>query len=130
MHEIHDHDLPRLRIAKANDGRDAGERLGSVSATAVIAGLLSAGHLRRSHLCELLLRAIAVVSERTSYQVVRCFAISVQAAALEVWPLIGVQPEPIECLEDDPNGLLGGTLAVGILDAQDVLAAVTAGIQP
>ena len=45
-------------------------------------------------------------------------------------PLVVVEPEPGHAVEDRLRGLRGGALEIGILDAQDEVAAMPAGISP
>ena len=44
--------------------------------------------------------------------------------------LVVIEAQPLHALEDRVDGLGGGALAVGVLDAQDERAAVTARVQP
>ena len=57
-------------------------------------------------------------------------AIAIHAARLIERTLVGLQAEPLHAVENDLRRLVGGALAVGVLDAQDERAAVTARVQP
>ena len=48
----------------------------------------------------------------------------------DVRPLVPVEPEPLERVEDVADVLLGGAVAVGVLDAEDERSAVMAREEP
>ena len=57
-------------------------------------------------------------------------AIAVETLRLEVRALVGIEAEPRHAVEDHTHRLFRGALAVGVLDAQDELAARAARVQP
>ena len=87
---------------------------------------------------ELLRRAEAVVGVPAGEQLVRVRGVEVQplglavraAGAADVGPLVPVEAEPAQVLEDALLGLLGRSLGVGVLDAEDEGAVVAAREQP
>ena len=58
------------------------------------------------------------------------FLVAVETLRLVVRPVVVLEPEPLHALEDHLHGLGRGALEVGVLDAQDELAAHAPGIQP
>ena len=53
-----------------------------------------------------------------------------ELGGLEDRLLLERETQPLEAVEDDLDGLRGGALAVGVLDAQDEAAAMAPGEQP
>src|SRR5262249_25605363 len=92
--------------------------------------LLAARALRRAHLLELLLGAIAAVGLALAQQPLGDLAVAREALHLAKRPLVPVEPQPPHPVEDRLHGLLGGALEVGVLDAQDELACFAAGVGP
>src|SRR6185436_19856189 len=63
-------------------------------------------------------------------QPLRLLAIDRRALALKERALVPGQPEPLHRLENRPRRLRRRALLVGVLDAQDELAAVVASVEP
>ena len=130
VHEIFDHDRAVQRILEAHHRLHAGTRLGAIAADAGIARLFLARGLLRAHLLQLLLGAVAVIRGAGREHLRDHFAIAIEALRLVVRAFVRVEPQPLHALEDDAHGLVGGALAVRVLDTQNELAAVAARIQP
>src|SRR5439155_26373045 len=58
------------------------------------------------------------------------FLVALDARALEHQLLVPVEAQPGEAVEDHLRVLVGGASLVGVLDAQQELAALVAGVQP
>ena len=133
LDQVLDDRAAEFRILEADDGGRAGRRfllLGAMAAAAVVARLLLAGLLGRAHFVELLLAAVAAIGRALGQHVARDFAVTVVALGLEDRLFVGGQAQPLHALEDGLHGRVGRALAVGVLDAQQVAAAVAARIQP
>ena len=121
---------PHVRLA----GLDAPGRLGrvEVAAGAVVARVAALVRLGCGALgVQLLLRAEAGVHAAALLHLLERRGVGVRALRLEVGsggsPHLGafvpIEPQPLHCVEDDLHVLLGGTLGVGVFDAQDEVAA-------
>jgi len=117
-------------ILEPHDRRHAFARLLAIAATTVVTWLLLARELGASHRFELFLRAVAAICLAFGEPLLDHLAITRIALSLEEGPFIGVEPEPFHAVEDHLHGGGRGALAVGVLDAQDEDAAVTAGVEP
>ncbi len=118
------------RVLEAHDRRDARNRLLAVAAAAVVARLFLARELVVAHLLEFFLRAVTVIRLALGEPLLDDFAISRVALALVERTFVGVEPQPFHAVEDHLHGFGRRSLAVGVLDAQDECAAVSARIEP
>ena len=130
VHEVLHHHLALERVAEADHRIDAGPRVGAVAPAAVVARLLLARHLLGAQLLELFLGAVAAVSLALGEPLRDHFLVAWEARRLEIRALVVREAEPLHALEDHPHRLVRRALTVGVLDAQDELAAVPAGVQP
>ena len=128
---------PHVRLA----GLDARGSLGrvEVAARAVVARVAALFRLGFGALgVQLVLRAEAGVHAAALLHELERLGVGVRALRLEVGAgssphlgaLVPVQPQPLHGVEDDSHVLLGGALGVGVLDAQDEVAAHRAGERP
>ena len=63
-------------------------------------------------------------------QLVGNFLVTLQSLGLVERTLVGIQIQPVHGVENRLHGLVGGTLAIGVLDAQDEFTAATARFEP
>src|SRR5690606_34614779 len=107
-------------------------------AAPVVHGRFAGGQQLLPALLELLGRAVAVVGLALGQELLGVLAVNLQPLALLVGAigsahlgtLVPVDLQPPQGVDDGPGGLFGGTLQIGILDAQHEGAAVMAGKQP
>ena len=113
--------------------------LGKNAAGAVVTGIAALVLLGFGALgVKRFLRAEARIYGVALFQDLKGFLISVHALHLEVGAvlaanlgaLVPVKAEPFHGVDDDAHVLFGGTLGVGVLDAQDEVAALSAGESP
>ena len=102
----------------------------AVAPTPVVADGLAGGFLGRAHLLEFLRRGVAIVGVADSEHPVRHLGVPRGAGKLEDDIAIPLHTEPGQAVDDGFDGRLGRTGAVGILDAQQELAAGVASIEP
>src|SRR5262249_61925699 len=117
-------------VRNAPPGLAPGSRRGAPAADPRIARLLLAGQLLLAQRLELLLGAVAAIGGARLQHALQNLAIAIEAPCLEVWSLIGIQPEPLHPLEDHAYGFIRRALAVGVFDAQDEFAAHATRVQP
>src|SRR5690606_31180445 len=98
------------------------------AAAAVVAGLLPARLRGGTHRLDLLLRAVAAVCGALGKHPLYDLGIAWKALRLVDGRLVRVEAEPREPVEDRVDRSLRRTLAVGVLDAQDVLASMVASV--
>jgi hypothetical protein len=103
---------------------------GAIPAAPVVAWILASRHLVNPAGLQFVAGAIAVVGLASPEKLVRHLCISIKPLTLVVRPFIMIQPHPGQTLEDDIHCLLRGSLPVGILNAENKLAAVMPGIEP
>ncbi len=123
----HAHDV---RLARGFPARDLLRRIGA--AQAVVARRLVGGALGDAHLIQTLRRAEAFKGVTRRKQLLDVLAINRGALALtiravraaDVRAFIPIEPAPAQRLQDRPLALAGAARSIGILDAQDELAAV------
>jgi hypothetical protein len=120
-----------LRVAKAQHRLHAGghgrQRLAGLGAPgAVVARLLLGGHLALAQRVELGHAHVAGVDVAGGLQLGQHLAVAVHALHLVERALVVIEAEPGHAFEDDVDGGLGGALQVGVLDAQDEVAALRA----
>ena len=131
VHHVVDDHLPLVRVAEAHHRVDARHRLlcgggsGRRSAASPCAPSAPARSSSSSSL-----RAVAVVGLALAQELVDDLPVPVHALRLVERPLVVVEAEPLHAVEDRLHRLGRGALAVGVLDAQDERAAVTARVQP
>jgi len=131
VHQIIDHHLARQRIPEADRRRHSGRRRSrAVTPAAVVARLLLACDLPFAQRVQLLLGAVAAVCESCVEQLLDHRAIPLVALRLEIRTFVLVEPEPAHAIQDHAHRFISGALAVGVLHAQDELAAMAAGIEP
>ena len=126
--------LAGLRRLQPDHRRHAGRRLGSGRGRASGRRSASAGpaaRCSRPHRVQLLGRRPAVIGLALGQQAHgRPRHAAPARSELEHRRLVGVEPEPAQTVEDRVDRPLGGALPVGVLDAQQVAAAVVPGEQP
>ncbi len=134
--EIVKADFALLRVAEAHDRRPVGRGhepcgLGALGAPApVVAGLLAARALAFAHHVELFPGRPAAVGFSLRDELLGDFLVARNALQLEERSLVPIEPEPAHAVEDRLHRGLGGALKVGVLDAQNKLAAVLARVGP
>src|SRR3546814_7906757 len=97
---------------------------------AVLTRLAPGSHRLRAHGVQLVAGFVRVIRLAGLDQLRRHFAITLDAQGLIERALIVTQAEPLHAVQDRLQGGIGGTLAVGILDPQDELAATATRFQP
>src|SRR5690606_11072799 len=105
-------------------------RQARVARGTVVARLEACGHRPLAHRLELFLGLVGVVRVARGDELLGDLAVTVQALGLIDRALVVVEPEPAHRLEDGVDRRLRAALAVGVLDAQDELAAAPARHQP
>ncbi len=127
-------DVAVIRIAEAHDGLHSCRRRHATrvlrAPAAVVARLLAARHLCLAQLLEFFLARVAAIGLAVGQQPLDHVAVAVETVGLPHRSLVVVEVEPAHAVENDLDGLLGRTLEVGVLDAQDELAAVMARERP
>src|ERR1700692_3316678 len=96
----------------------------------VVARLFFACELLLAHCLQLLLGAVATVGRTALEQHGDDGMIALVPLRLEKWPLVGIELEPAHSVQNHADGFLRGPLPIGVLDAQDELAAVMTAVQP
>ena len=125
---------------KGRPGRFAGGKLvrGQIAAAPVIALIATSGFLGGATLFQLVGRAEAFVGVVVVQQPLRPLAVEVGALALDVGTMgaadagafVPVETHPAQGVDEGLRRALDGAFLVGVLDAQDELAAVFAGEHP
>ena len=136
VHEV----VPRRRAlgnAKANDERHRPRRRGARSrravepvAAAIVLEALLVRLGRGAALVELRRRAEAAIRGAAVEQALRVGAVALEVRALIDDLLVPRQAEPLESLEDRARALVGAARLVGVLDAEEELAAELLGVEP
>jgi hypothetical protein len=129
--------LPRLRRLEPHHPGDAPSRA-QVTAASVIARRLLAAHLLGAHLLKPLGGAIAEIGMALIQQALSDGAVPLQALGLEIRavvtphlrPLVPVQTQPAQAIQNRPHGPLDLPGDIGILDAHNEPAAMVAGKEP
>lgn len=85
------HDIAVKRISEADNGANALSMLRIITATAIVAGLLTAFHLSCSELVELSFGAVAMISLALLQPPIDNFFIAIEAVSLKERPLVGLQ---------------------------------------
>ena len=109
-----------------------------VAAATVVAGVLLASDLGRAHVLQFRRRAVAAIGFALFLQPVGPMSVDIQPFGLEIRAIgaadlrafVPIQPEPAQTGEDVGQGVGYETAAVGVLDAEDELAAGVAGVEP
>ncbi len=97
---------------------------------AVVARLLLGGHRRLAHRVEFFLALVGVVRLALGHQLLGHLAITIDAVGLVDRAFVVVQAQPVHRLQNRVDGGLGAALAIGVLDAQDEVAATVPRLQP
>ena len=117
---------------QADHRLDAGRRLGRVAVAPApvieLGAALAAGRL--AHLGEFLRAGVAAIGLAGGEQLLGDLAVARGARELEDDLAVPGEPQPGQAVEDGGDGGGGRALAVGVLDAQQHLAAVPARIEP
>ena len=79
---------------------------------------------------QLLRRHVVAIGFAAGQELVHGGAMQVGPGGLEHRRLVGLKAQPLQALEDDAHGGLGGALAIGVLDAQKELSAGASGVKP
>ena len=132
LHGILDDRLAGLRRLEADDRGNARGRIlrVAIAPAAVIAHRLAGSLLGCAHLVEFLGRAVAVVGVAAGQHLVGHLGVPGGAGELVGDVAIPLQAEPRQAVEDRGDGGLGRARAIGVLDAQQELAAGVLGIEP
>ena len=101
-----------------------------VAAGPVILRFAAGGQGLRPHLFNLLGRAGAVIGVAGVQQFLDVLQVDREAPGLEVGPVVPVQAEPLQGLEDGIDRGSGRACRVRVFDAQDELAFHAAGVEP
>jgi len=127
-----DHGLAGLRRLEADGRLDAirGGRGVAVTPHAVIEPGAAFGARLVAHRRQLLRRRIAVVSPAGGEQALGDLAMAGGAAELVDDVAVPIELQPLQAVQDGVDRLLGRTLAVGVLDPEQHLAAELFGIEP
>ena len=142
--EILERHVDVLGHAEADDGALAGVETApglirrQVAAGAVVHRRTAGGEIRAAIVLELLRRAEAVVGLAAGEQLVGVRGVEVQplrlavgaGRAADVGPLVPLEAEPAQVLQDAVLGLFRRSLGVGVFDAEDERAVVAAREQP
>jgi hypothetical protein len=127
-----DHRLAVLRRPEPDHRRDAWRRVLRIAvAPATVVAHRQAGLLlRRPHLLELLGRGVAMVGLAHRQHLPGDLGVPRGALELIGDLAIPVEAEPRQSVEDRLDRGLSGARAIGVLDAQQILAAMVLGEQP
>ena len=132
LDHVLDHGLALARGLEADDGLNAGRGFGGI---AVAPG--AQHHERRllglglgAHRGQIVGREIALVGLSHCQQLARDLGVAARPAELRHDLVVPLQAKPFQAVEDGVDGFRGVAGAVGILDAQQELAAAMARIQP
>jgi hypothetical protein len=118
-------------IAKADDGLDPRPGwVDFISAFMVVARFNILRALFFSHGIQLFGRTETVIGQPLFQKSVEHFAVAIHPIRLEDRPIIIIEPNPAQTLENGINRSLGGALTVGIFHPQDELPAMMACIKP
>ena len=101
-----------------------------VARAAVVARFLAAVLQRGPHRVEFVLRFVGPVGLAGIVQRLRHLAVAFHPPGLVERAFVRVEAQPVHAVQDRPHRRIGGTLAIGVLDAQDELAAAMARFQP
>ncbi len=129
LHQIFNNRLALTRGFDADSiGRASGRfRWVTVTPHPVVTGRLAVCHCVFTHLFELFRRAVALVGQTFLQQFQRDFRMARLPGGLENGRFICRNAHPGQSVENNIDSLLGGPLTVGILNAQEELAAVMTG---
>src|SRR5699024_8523236 len=105
-------------------------RFVAVAVIAVVAGLFAAFPGGLAHGVDVFLAFVGVVGLAFGQQLFGDLAVTIRAFGLVERPQVVREAQPGHAVDDRPDGGVGGALAVGILDAQDELAAPAPRLQP
>ena len=128
LHQVGHHHLAAGGRLDADDRRQVA-RLAALPAGAVVLERALGGLGLGAHRRQLLLRVEGQVGLALGQQLARHLGVAGLPLALEHRRLVGRKPQPGQAFEDLVDSFLRAALLVGILDAQQVLAAVAPGEQ-
>ena len=134
LDEVVEHHLAVLRVPEPHHGlhacgrrRQHLARLGAPAA--VVARLFLARLLLGAHRIKLFLARVTVGGRAGREHLLDHLGVAVETLGLIDLREVAREPEPLHALEDRIHRRLGAALAIGVLDAQQVLAAEALGIQ-
>ena len=132
LHLVLDHGLAGQRRLEADGRLHAGGRLGGIAVAphAVIEAGAALGARLLAHLVELFRRGVAVIGLALGQELLGDLAVARGAAELVDDVAVPIELQPFQPVQDGVDRLLGGALAVGVLDPEQHLAAAAAGIEP
>jgi hypothetical protein len=131
LDEVVDCRLALARGFQADDGGSAfGPRIGAVAPFALEPERPPLGLRPLAPGLQFLGRQIAAVGGAALDQLVRDLGVARLILRLEMDLLVPVEPEPGEPVEDHVDRFLGRARLVGVLDPEQRLAAVVAGVEP
>ncbi len=132
LHLIVDHGFAAERRFQPDRRLDAGRRLAriAVAPQAVVEFSPALGARRFAHLREFFGRGVAMIGVSGRQQLLGNLAVAGSAGELIDRVAVPFDAEPGQPVEDGVDRGLGRTLAVGVLDPQQHLAAAAAGIKP
>ena len=96
---------------------------------AVVARLLLGRERRLAHRLERLAGLVGVVGQAVAQHLLGDLAVTIEPVRLVDRAFVILQAQPLHRIQDRLHVLVGGALAVGVLDAQDELAAALARLQ-
>ena len=132
LHEVVDDGLALARGLEADRGLDAFRGVGgrAVAPPAVIARRAAFGLRGRAHLLEFFGARVAAIGAPLAEHLLDRLAVAFGARELEGRLAVPVEAEPLQPVEDRVDRRVSRAGAVGVLDAQQHLAAEALGEQP
>ncbi len=129
---VFDHRLALARRLEADRRRNAGRRLAMIPVTpsAVIAGSATLGAGALAHGGELLRARVAAIGLPFGKQLLRHLAVAFRARHLIEGLAVPLEVEPAQAVENGEDRSFRGARLVGVLDAQQHLAALGACVEP
>lgn len=92
-----------------------------VTATPVVTRLFATSHLIFAQLLQTLLGAIALIGGPLLQHLIDHLIVAIETLGLIIRTLIPIQIQPVHPIHDGVDGFLGGTLQIGIFNAQNKL---------
>src|SRR5207249_4022246 len=103
--------------------------VGAIAAGAVVAWLTAHAERGLALALELFGGAVATIGAPAAHQLLHALLVELGSLALEKGPLVPVEAQPAQAVENCLHRRLGRALAIGVLDAQDERPALAAGEQ-
>ena len=126
-----EHHRTRARVAETNHAvRMFAQRFVLFAVNPGIARLHALVHLRRAHRIEFFARFVCVIRLAGVHEFLGNFDVTIHAQRLIIRAFVMIQPEPVHAVENRFHRFVGGTLAIGVLDAQDELSTAMPRFEP